>query len=289
MPLSALAMVVVAALIHATWNLWVKRAGAAGVPFFWGTALASTIVYAPLVLGLYGDRIADLGTPVWIAVAASGILHIAYFLALNRGYAVSDLSLVYPVARGVGPMLATVGAIVWLGEQATLMSATGLVLIVAGTFTLAGGWAMLSAPRSPRIFAGLFWGGVTGLLIAAYTVNDGRAVRLLAVAPLLFDWLSVTTRMLLLTPAALAHPPLLRETVARAWRTMLAVGVLSPLAYILVLQAMTIAPVSHVAPARELSMLVAAFFGVRLLGEGHLLRRLAGAALIAAGVVCLAM
>src|SRR5690606_41403423 len=80
-----------------------------------------------------------------------------------------------------------------------------------------------------------------------------------------------------------------RGLVARHGRTLLAVGVLSPLGYMLALQAMKLAPVSHVAPARELSMLIAAFLGARLLNEGELWRRVAGAALIASGVACLAL
>jgi uncharacterized membrane protein len=120
-------------------------------------------------------------------------------------------------------------------------------------------------------------------------VNDGRAVRLLGVSPLLFYWLSDSSRSLMLLPAVLRRRAQLRATLAAAWRPALGVALLSPLGYILVLEAMTIAPISHVAPAREVSMLLAAFIGARMLSEGELLRRLSGSALIAGGVACLAL
>ena len=128
---------------------------------------------------------------------------------------------------------------------------------------------------------------LTGLTVAAYTINDGYAVRILGVPPLLFDWLGIAGRALLLVPFVLLARGELVQTVQRSWRTIAIVALLSPAAYILALQAMTLAPVSRVAPARELSMLVATLFGARLLGEPDMWRRLAGAALIASGVAAL--
>jgi drug/metabolite transporter (DMT)-like permease len=137
--------------------------------------------------------------------------------------------------------------------------------------------------------AGLGWGALTGVLIAGYTVNDGHAVRGLGAEPLLFYALSDACRAVLLTPAAARRARAVRETLRRDLRAVLGVALLSPLAYVLVLEAMTRAPISHVAPAREVSMLFAAFLGARLLAEGEWLRRVCGAALIAAGVACLAL
>ncbi len=289
MPISALVLVVVAAVLHATWNLWVKKANAPGIAFVWLISVCSFLLYTPLVLGWHADALRTLTPTQWTAVLVSGALHIAYFTFLQKGYAAADLSVVYPVARGVGPLLASLAAMAWLGEPPSLLSIGGLLLIVAGTFTIAGGWALLRGGWSARLKAGLFWGSATGLCIAAYTVNDGRAVKLLGVAPLLFDWLSNAVRAAALTPLALLEPARVRDTLRRAWPWILGVAGVSPLAYILVLHAMTLAPVSHVAPARELSMLIAAFLGAKLLGEGDFRRRLAGAALIAGGVACLAL
>lgn len=289
MPPTALALVLVAAVIHAVWNLLLKKARAEPVTFSWLAASGGALAIGPFALALHAGELVALGAAQWVAVVASGLLHVAYFIVLQTGYKAGDLSVVYPVARGVGPLLSAVAAMLLLDEAASVGSVAGLALIVAGTFTIAGGLAMLRGQWSARTRAGLLWGAATGVLIAAYTVNDGRAVRLLGVTPLLFYWLSDASRSLILLPAAIARREQLRVTLAEAWRPALAVALLSPLGYILVLQAMTMAPVSHVAPAREVSMLIAAFLGARLLSEGELARRLAGAALIAGGVACLAL
>lgn len=289
MPPAALALVLVAAVIHAFWNLQLKRAQADAASMSWLAAGVGALAYAPPAIVLHGDALATLAAPAWTAVLASGALHVAYFIVLQHGYRAGDLSVVYPVARGVGPLLSALVAITLLGEQAGAASLAGLALVVAGTFTIAGGTALLRGRWSPRMRAGLGWGALTGVLIAGYTVVDGHAVRTLDAAPLLFYWLSDSARAALLTPWALARPARVRETLVRAWRPMLAVGLLSPLGYVLVLQAMTMAPISRVAPAREVSMLIAAFLGARLLAEGELRRRLAGAVLIVAGVGCLAL
>ncbi len=297
MPLTALLLIAVAAFIHAWWNLLMKRAGAGGLVFVWGITAATALVYAVPVLGLLRDELAAFGASLALAVLVSAAVHTLYLWVLQRGYAAGDLSVVYPVARGVGPALAWIGAVVLLGEAVTPGSIAGLALIVAGTFTIAGGWAMLRAhadaraPANPtaRLGPGIAWGAAIGVTIAVYTVNDGRAVRLLRADPVVFYWLVNVAQALALAPWVARRAGEARTIVARHARTLLAVGVLSPLGYMLALQAMKYAPVSHVAPARELSMLVAAFLGVRVLGEGELWRRVAGAALIAAGVASLAL
>lgn len=299
MPLSALALVLVAALLHASWNYWVKLAQAPGPEFTFLCAVAVTVLYAPLTLWWCGDELRTLGGAQWVAITASALLHVAYFLVLQRGYALADLSVVYPVARGTGPLLASVGAILWFGESPSLLAAVGLLSIVTGTFTLAGGpalWGRLreagdpaAAAQARRARTGVWWGLATGVLIASYTLNDARAVTLLGITPLLLDWLASALRGLAIAPLALHRAQSLRLTLRRCWPHILGVAVVSPLAYILVLEAFRLAPVSHVAPARELSMLVAAFLGAHLLREGDLRRRITGAAFIAAGVVCLGL
>ncbi len=289
MPLSALLLIAVAAFIHAWWNLLMKRAGAGGLVFVWGITAATSLVYAVPVLALMRDDLAAVGAPIALAVLVSAAVHTLYLWVLQRGYAAGDLSVVYPVARGVGPALAWIGAIALLGEAVTPASIAGLALIVAGTFTIAGGWAMLRAGAAARLGPGIAWGAAIGVTIAVYTVNDGRAVRLLRADPVVFYWLVNVVQAVALAPWIAQRAGEARGIVGRHARTLLAVGVLSPLGYMLALQAMKYAPVSHVAPARELSMLIAAFLGVRMLGEGELWRRVAGAALIAAGVACLAL
>jgi drug/metabolite transporter (DMT)-like permease len=139
------------------------------------------------------------------------------------------------------------------------------------------------------VHAGLRWGALTGALIAGYTVIDGYAVKVLLVGPVLLDYIGNLLRVPFLLPAALLDRPALATALRAQWRHALVVATLGPLAYILVLYAVTMAPLSHVAPAREVSMLFAALLGGRLLGEGDRGLRVLGAACIALGVAALAL
>lgn len=279
---AAVVLVVAAAFCHAGWNFFAKRAGASGAGFVWLTATTSTVLYLPVMLAaLHWSGLPALDAGL-LGVLVSAVLHLGYFLLLQHGYAVGDMSVVYPLARGTGPMLAMVIAVVLLGERPGWLGLLGGLLVVAGVFVIGFSEGL---PRSS--LAGIGFGLLTGMLISAYTVWDARAVTALALSPLLFDWASNLTRSLLLTPYAAGR----RDRIAAVWSahrlSVLAVAVLSPLAYILVLFAMRIAPVSLVAPARELSIVLAGLLAWRVLGEPQPGRRLTGAAVVLAGVVLL--
>jgi drug/metabolite transporter (DMT)-like permease len=141
--------------------------------------------------------------------------------------------------------------------------------------------------KAPR--AGVAFGLLIGVFIAAYTINDGWAVKVLMISPFIVDFTGNALRIVLLAPMALRDPAeLVRE--AREYRTsILVVSVLGPLGYILVLFAMKIAPIGHVAPARELATLVGSYFGVKLLKERMTPQRVIGAVLIVGGVVSLSV
>jgi drug/metabolite transporter (DMT)-like permease len=211
---------------------------------------------------------------------------------LLKGYRVSDLTVVYPVARGTGPLISSVLAVALMGEALTLHGAIGVLCVCGGVFIVAGGPALLRAAHDPaqraRVHAGLAWGAATGVLIAGYTVLDGYAVKRLLIGPILVDYFGNLVRLPFMLPTALRDP----RGFAEAWRRYrwhaVILGLVSPLAYILVLYAVKVAPLSHVAPAREVSMLFAALIGGRLLGEGDRGQRMLGAALMAGGVALLA-
>jgi drug/metabolite transporter (DMT)-like permease len=281
MPLTAVALVLVAAFTHATWNLFAKRA-AASRHFVWLYSVGAVILWTPIAAAIACSAGPAFGLPVWGAFAVTGALHMAYSLGLQRAYAVGDLSVVYPVVRGTGPLLSFLGAIALLGERPSAMAALGAAMVIVGVFLIAGG-ARRIAPGP-----GLRWGVATGALVAAYTLFDGWAVRELMVLPVLVDYSGNCFRCLFLAPRALRDRQAVLPELRRYGREVLAVAVLGPLGYILVLYALQLAPVSRVAPARELSMLVGALLGARLLSEGHVARRLCAAALIAAGVATLA-
>lgn len=296
MPASALALVLTAALLHALWNLVAKRAGG-DQRFVLLTALMVAVLWAPVGLWVAWDELPRWGLLAWAAVLASGLTHLAYFTVLLRGYRASDLTVVYPVARGTGPLLSALGAVLLLGESLSAVGAAGVLAVTVGIVLIAGGPRLLQALRgrhgdgdtaSQRVRAGLGWGAATGATIAAYTLIDGAAVKLLAVSPILVDYFGNLLRIPFMLPL-LRDRAALRSAWRAQWRHALAVAVLSPAAYVMVLYAMQLAPLSHVAPAREVSMLFAALLGGRLLGEGELGWRLVGAGFIALGVAGLAL
>lgn len=283
MPILALIAVLLAAVTHSTWNLAAKQA-AGSRHFVWLYSLGSIVLYCPIIGWLLYAQRPHFGTLEWLALTGTSVLHLGYSLALQAGYRVSDLSLVYPIARGSGPLLSFVGATILLGEQPTWLAGLGLVLIVAGILLVAG---LTREPhRAPKV--GIFFGLLTGAFIASYTVNDGWAVKALALSPFIIDFSGNLVRVVVLTPFALRdRAGAVREAREYA-RPAAVVSVLGPLGYILVLFAMKIAPVSHVAPARELSTLVGTYFGSRLLREDAAPARLVGATCILVGVVSLA-
>lgn len=280
----AIAAVLLAALTHATWNLAAKRA-AGSRHFVWLYSLGSVILYAPAVIWLLIHRRPHFETIHWLALLMTGVLHMGYSLLLQAGYRVSDLSLVYPLARGTGPLLSFIAATLILKEPANAFSVLGVLLIVSGILMVSG--LASESHKAPR--AGIAFGMLTGVFIAGYTINDGWAVKILLISPFLIDFAGNLLRLVVLAPMALQDPAGLAAE-ARTFRTpILIVAVLGPLGYILVLFAMKHAPVGHVAPMRELATLIGTYFGARMLKERVTPVRLAGAALIVTGVIALAM
>jgi drug/metabolite transporter (DMT)-like permease len=164
----------------------------------------------------------------------------------------------------------------------------GIALIVFGIVLTAGAWKPALYRASAGAARGLVYGVLTGLSIAAYTLNDAYAVKVLLVSPIILDYFGNLIRLAFLTPSIAADPAALRIEWRRNLKAAAGIGALMPLSYILSLFAMRLAPVSYVAPARELSMLVGAYFGSKLLQEGHTRQRLLGTALMILGIVGLA-
>ncbi len=286
MTLLALGLVLAAALLHASWNLLAKRAQG-GAEFVWLFATLTLVAYAPAVVAYLLLAHPTLRPMAVLFALVSSVLHVAYFVTLQRGYRVGDLSLVYPLARGSGPALAALLAISVLGERPGTLGIAGGILIVLSVFVLTGSGARGAPSGGGR--PALVYGLTTGLFIGGYTVWDGYAVAHLGASPLLYSYLSEAGRALLLAPVAWRG----RAAVAQAWRdsrgAAWGIAVLSPLAYILVLTAMTFTPISLVAPAREISILVGTLMGTRLLAEGQGSRRMAGAFGMVLGVTLLAL
>lgn len=283
---NALMLVVAGALLHAIWNLLAKKASG-GLPFVWLFGIVSLAVALPFGLAAWSANSRQLTVLAWGAIAGSAVVHAVYSLVLQKGYRESDFSVVYPLARGTGPLFAVIGAIVVLGEAPSLLGWLGIFAVLVGILLISGA-AQAVFVSSPRTRAGLLWGTITGASIAAYTVIDGWAVKALGIAPVLYYFLGLALRTLILAPQALRDLQGLRAQWRLNSRHIVAVGILSPLAYTLVLFAMTLAPLSYVAPIRELSMLLGVLFGARLLREAFNPARVIGTACMVAGVVMLA-
>jgi drug/metabolite transporter (DMT)-like permease len=292
MPWSAVALVLVAALLHAGWNIVAKRSGG-GRHFVLMGAVMIVVLWAPLGLWLAWHQLPGWGGDKWALVLASALAHLLYFNVLLAGYRAADLTVVYPVARGTGPLLTAVAAVLLLGETLGARGLAGVAAISTGVLLVAGGPALWARAHDPaqrgRVLAGLRWGALTGLLIALYSVLDGYAVKVMLISPILVDYIGNALRIPFMLPAVLADRAGFVRDFQAQWRAALLLAAVSPLAYVLVLYAVQLAPLSHVAPAREVSMLFAALLGGRLLGEADRDLRLAGAACIAGGVALLAL
>ncbi|HKP52166.1 MAG TPA: DMT family transporter [Chloroflexia bacterium] len=281
----ALALVLLSALLHATWNLLAKRSGG-GVPFVWLSDLISIGFYGPIALAVYLIERPYLGWLQFLFIVVSSMLHLGYFVLLMRGYRAGDLSLVYPLARGTGPVLSTLAAIAFFGERPGPVAIAGAFLVAVGVFLLAGGprAGVKSGARTAVVY-----GLLTGAVIAVYTLWDKQAVGPLMVPPVLYFVLAGVARITILTPYIGGH----WGEVRREWATnrieVLGLALFSPLSYILVLTALAFTPVSYVAPAREVSILIGAIMGARLLSEGDAGRRLLASCAVVAGITALAL
>ncbi|MGY6654899.1 EamA family transporter [Amycolatopsis sp. TRM77291] len=288
---TALSFVVIAAVIHAGWNLAAKRIRRGGARFVWAYYSLSAVLLVPVMavsLAVEPQR------PQWtwlFAAVVTAVFHVTYGVVLQRGYAVGDLSVVYPVARGTGPLISVLAAVVLLGERPGVLGLVGAFLVVAGVLVIGSGRVPAHADAADRAARrkGLVYGLLTGLTIAAYTLWDAHSVTGLGVPPIVYFGTGAIVQSLLMTPYALKD----REEVSWLWREhkreVLVVGVLSPVAYLLVLYALQIAPVSLVAPARELSIVLGGLAAWLVLGEANAVRRLAGSLVVLAGITAIAM
>lgn len=278
-----------AALAHAAWNIAMKRAGTSGTPFIAATLLVGVVALAPFgIVSLVTEPAPQNGALVVVLVVGSAALQLAYFLLLQRGYRLADVGVVYPVARGVGPLLSVIAAIVLLGERPGPIALSGALLVVTGVVVIGLAGARQASLDAGRRARGIRYGAAVGVVIAAYTLWDAAAVTLAGLAPVGYYWASMVVQLLVLGAIALRTPATAVETVRAHPIAAVVVGVLSPLAYIAVLYAYQLAPVAIVAPAREVSVVLIALAGWMLFREPHPVLRILGSIVVLGGVALLA-
>jgi len=288
---AAIALILVAAVAHASWNLFSKQASATGVgSFIWLMSAVAAVLYAPVIAVSVLVQPPRLTGLCWIFLAGTGVLEAGYFLFLQNGYRLGDLSLVYPIGRGTGALLAALAGIAAFGERPGAVAIAGIACLVAGIVLIGiPSRARNRQPQVPSAVSAAMFALITGVFIASYTLWDKYAVTALRTPPLLQGYAAFPIIALLFTPQARRA----RDRTARVWRAyrpqILGAAALCPLAYILVLAALSFTAVSAVAPAREVSVLFGVLLGRRLLNEGSLAGRLVAAAAIVTGVVAIAI
>lgn len=273
-----------AAFAHAAWNIAVKRAGARGAGFLAASLLVGVVAFAPVgVSALVAGP--GLDAAALVLIAGSAALQTGYFLLLQRAYREADVGVVYPVARGIGPLLSIVGAMLLLGERPGAIVLMGGVLVVAGVIVIGVGRVGGGAERRWR---GIRYGAAVGTVIAAYSLWDAAAVTRAGLDPVGYYWASMVVQLGIFGLLVLRRPAALADARAHPWAVLI-VGILSPLAYAAVLVVYRLAPVAVVAPAREASVVLIALAGWLIFGEPHPVRRLVGSGVVLAGIALLAL
>ncbi|MCB1001467.1 MAG: hypothetical protein KDB40_19405 [Acidimicrobiales bacterium] len=269
--LAATLLALTAAVLHAGWNLAVKQSGDRFLAL-WGQFTLAGAIGLVVILAVGGFPAGG-----WRWAALSGTIHVPYCWFLARAYDHGDFSLVYPMARGGGALLAAIGGLLFLDDRISPLGMAAIVLVAVGLFLIAG------RAEGPEVASAL----VVAVTIGAYSVSDAQGIRstgdnLYALATFVGTG-TMTTLFGLATGRAAA----MRTAMAANWRRYLALGIASSVTYGLVQLAFRRAPVGYVTALRESSVVIAAFAGSRVLGEAAGRRRIAASAVVVAGLIVL--
>ncbi len=285
----ALALVLSSAVLHATWNLLVKQ-GTNQEVFVWLSQVALSVMLIPVAVVLFWNF--PVGLVGWWFVLGTSVLHVLYFLFLGRGYSRADLSVVYPIARGMGPALVPILGVLVLGETVSPPAVAGIAAVVVGLYTVYWWGQFGQIARDPLKLVrepGTRYALITGLTIAAYSVWDKVGVG--HVTPFLYMYLMSLGTSLGLAPYILRSHSV--DAIRFEWRLnsgrIIVVALLIFLAYGMVLTALQFSRVSYVAPAREVGIVIGVILGIVVLKEPFGRGRLFGSLLIAAGLALISV
>ncbi len=283
MPPLAIGLVLIAAVLHATWNLLVKRAREKQV-MTWLALVVGVFCYLPIVIAVPIDVLS-----VWPFIASSALVEAIYYVSLISAYQHGDFSLVYPMARGTAPALLLIWTALFLGERPTLFGVLGISLLVIGLM-IVGGKVWWSLRKTTTIHSnGLAIALGVALCISVYTTIDGAAVH--RVNPLPYTVIVIALTTAIITPAILLRYSV--TTIVKEWKAnwprIILVGIFTLLSYILALKAYTLTRVSYAGAVREVSVVFAALLGWKLLHEELGKARLAGSVFIFSGILVIAL
>jgi drug/metabolite transporter (DMT)-like permease len=283
MPLTALILLLAAAILHAGWNLLLKQAQHKQVFLEWAL-LIGTVCFAAISIPHFA-----LPRRIWPYIVGSAILETAYFITLTWAYDIDDFSLIYPIARGTAPVFLVLWTTLFLGEPPRPAGLLGIILLVLGLIIVGSSsiWSQLA--RTTFSMRGMIAALSTALFISLYTTIDGAAARLIAPAPYIVLVFGLSA--LLFIPVILiryGHHLLLSE-LRTNWLRMTLVGIAMLLTYVLVLQAYALARVSYAGAVREVSVVFAALLGWLLLRERFGIVRTLGTLFIFAGILIIAI
>lgn len=280
----ALAIVLTAAFLHACWNFLAKKSHNK-IVFIWWFMLIAAIVYSPMFLYLWSS--ADISMHGWACILATGVLHALYFWFTAGAYERGDLSLVYPLARGSGPLFVPILAVFLLDEKLSILGVVGISLVIIGIYSIHlqsfSIQSLLAPLRAVKNSASL-WAFGTGLTIAGYSLVDKIGVQ--AVFPPVYIYLMFVIALLLLSPIVIVrYGPAIKHEWHANRGFILVNGVLVLATYLMILFAFQISKVSYVVAAREVSIVFSALFGIVALREKNAHQKIVGSVLIALGVV----
>ncbi len=275
METAMVALVLLAALLHALWNAIVKSGGDALM------MLTGVIGVTMLAGGLAIPIVSAPNPQSWVFIGLSVLVHAAYYFTLVQAYRVGDLSHVYPVSRGTAPLWVLLFAALAAGEYPPAMATAGIVVASAGVLSLAfeDGPPWQGNPR-PLLFA-----LGTSVCIAGYTLVDGLGVRASGAPMGYIAWMFFLNGFSIVIFAVLRRRSQAVVFLATHWRVWLPGGLAATSAYGVVIYAMNHIPMAMVSALRETSVIMATLIGVSFMSERLGGRRIMAAVLVAVGVV----
>ena len=258
-------LIFLSAVAHASWNFLVKRGNNQEV-FVWWLLVCQVVILLPLAIVL--GWLEPIEYPGWWYVLGTCLLHTFYFLFLSRGYAQGDLSVVYPISRGMGPALVPISGVLVLNESVSALAVVGIVVVVLGIYTVYWWGRFPTILRNPFQLLGepsTRYALITGLTIAIYSIWDTVGVRY--VTPFLYMYLLSLGSLIFLSPYIFKTygAQLIRLEWRQATGGIVASGLLTFVGYGLVLTALTFAKVSYVVPVRSVGIIIGVLLGTLVL------------------------